>query len=316
MAGVLNLDERIEYVRQHVGRDPAAGVGDGDLEVRAVVGGGNSHVSLCRELDGIPDQIEENLAEAMVVQQNRRHALRLVDKLDSLPRRRHPEGREHFVRHFLQQHGLLLELHLPRVHLREVEDVVHELQKRRAAGADGLERLVPFARTLHSSLEKFGIAENRVERRADVVAHDAEERAPGLLGRTGAFKRILQLDGMLFSLFVLNDEHMEETDADETAERRKRRERPDDLKDNGRRQSDTAHEYHHASPAKCVTAANGLSENKRRNKNIVCNQKGEGKVTDAARLVIAAGIEIVEALVEWIDSQCRKVKGKKRIAEP
>ena len=243
----------------------------------------------------------------MIIQQNRRHALGSVDELYPLPRCRHPEGREHFVRHLRQQHGLLLERHLARVDFRQVQDVVHKLQKRSAAQADGLERLFPLGLALDSALKEFGIAEYRVERRADVMAHDAEERAPGLLGRPGAGKRFLKFDSMLCSLFVLDDEHMEEADADETAERGKRRERPDYLKDNGRRQGDTAHEHHHAPPANGVTAANGLSEHECRNQNIVCNQKGESQVADPARIIIAIGIEIVETVGERIDSQCHDV---------
>ena len=53
---------------------------------------------------------------------------------------------------------------------------------------------------------------------------------------------------------------MEETAADKTAKRSERRERPENLKDQGRRQGETEHEHYHDAAVRGIPTANGLRE--------------------------------------------------------
>ena len=158
------------------------------------------------ELDRIADQIEEELAEAMFVQHHRRHPGGPVDEFDPLAAGGQPEGGKHLVGQFRQQHRLRQQRHLPRVQFGKVEHVVHELQQRGPAGADGSERFIPFFLIFDSVLKQFGIPEDRVERRAYVVADDAEEHAAGLLRRLGAFERFLEFGHVSCRLFPLDDD--------------------------------------------------------------------------------------------------------------
>ena len=105
---------------------------------------------------------------------------------------------------------------------------------------------------------------------AYVVAHDAEEHAARLLGRTGALKRLLYLGHVLsrllalddglpqFGALALDDEDMEEAASDETAKRVKRQERPDDLKDNGHRHGEAEQKHHYVSPLPGTASAKDL----------------------------------------------------------
>ena len=189
-----------------------------------------------------------------------------------------------------QPHGFRPERHLSRVHLGKVKNVVHKLQQRRAACADGFESLVPLGLALDAELQQLGVSKNGVERGADVVADDAEEQAPRLFGRAGARKRILKLGRMLRRLFALNDclaqfgafalddEYMDEATADETAERRKRRERPNDLEGDGRHHGETVQEHRQVSSTRGIPTVARLHERENRRQEVEGKQQAEGQV--------------------------------------
>ena len=148
------------------------------------------------------------------------------------------------------------------------------------------------------------------------MTHDAEKHTSGLLGRPGALKRLFKFGHVPCGLFVLDDEHMEETVGDETAERGKRRERPNDLKDIGHGDSDAGQEYHHASSADGIPAAEGLPEHENRHQNIVGDQKREKQIALVSEIILALPVEIENAVVENIGRQHHDVDGQKRIPEP
>ena len=100
-------------------------------------------------------------------------------------------------------HGLILELELARLDLREVEDVVDDGEERIGCGADGLDEV----RRLRVELlveQQAGHTDDRVHRRTNLVAHAGQELA---LGATGRF-------GRRHHLFFVSDV---ERSADETA---------------------------------------------------------------------------------------------------
>ena len=101
----------------------------------------------------------------------------------------------------------------------------------------------------------------------------------------GALKRFLQLDHVFRGLFVRDDKDMKETVSDETAEGGKRRERPDDLKDKGRRDCDSEQDHHHASPANEIPAAHAPHEPGKSDQQTECRQQIERRVAYVARLI-------------------------------
>ena len=169
----------------------------------------------------------------MCIHKNRRNASSPVDKGYPLLCGCKTKRREHIVSQHRQTYFLGVESHLPRIHLRKVEDIVHELKERRAARADGIERFVHLGLGRYSVPKNLRISENSVERRSDVVADDAEEPVPRLLRRASACKRLLKVCFVLRRLFFLNDKHAEKACPDDTPEHRKRRIRPCDLHSHG-----------------------------------------------------------------------------------
>ena len=79
-----------------------------------------------------------------------------------------------------------------RFDLREIEDVVHDLEQRLGRRLHGREVVLLFGREPGAERERRH-AENRVERRADLVAHVRQERALGGGRVLGAALRGLEL---------------------------------------------------------------------------------------------------------------------------
>ena len=160
------------------------------------------------------------------------------------------------------------------------------------------------------------IAYDGIQRRADVMAYRAEEHAPGLLCRMGAFKRFLEFRHMLHRLLVRDDEDMKEAVADEAAECGKRRERPDNLKSDRRRDRDAEQDHHHAPPANDIPVAASFCEHAKRYQDIEGDQKTEGRIAQGTRLINTLGIKKEKAFVEGIGRQSREVECQDRIAGP
>ena len=99
---------------------------------------------------------------------------------------------------------LVGEVHAPRLDLRDVEDVVDELQEVAARDQDvadvALLLVVEVAEEL--LLEQLREADDRVERRAQLVAHVREEGALGLVRRVG---RLLGLAHLALGALALLD---------------------------------------------------------------------------------------------------------------
>ena len=114
-------------MRHQFRRDAAASVGDDDFYARAGTRGRDRHLAALRELDGVADEVEENLLEAEGVHKNRGNAVREVHELDSLLCRDARERRKYIVREGGNLHRLGFEHKFARVDLRNVKDVVHEL---------------------------------------------------------------------------------------------------------------------------------------------------------------------------------------------
>ena len=90
---------------------------------------------------------------------------------------------------------LLLDRHPPRLHLGEVEDVVDEHEQVTAAGAQRgqLRPLLVVDRPGDAQLQQVGVADDRVDRRADLVAHVGQELALRLVGLLGLQAGALRL---------------------------------------------------------------------------------------------------------------------------
>ena len=179
-------------------RDADAGIGDGDGQTDLGIElAGHGDLAAGRgELDRIGDQVEQHLLGLALVATQRRQ---IVGKGDLIRERRlvdAPGGqlpdRAHDV---AQVEHVLGELDFSRFGLRQVEDVVDDLQQVGAAGVDVADIgavLLVAERAQHLAQHHLGKADDRVQGRAQLVAHGREKAGFGLVGRLGLFLGLAQ----------------------------------------------------------------------------------------------------------------------------
>ena len=189
----VGLGKGLEQAGRLLGGDADAGVGDRQGEAHAVVGlrqGPDMDADLAHfgELDGIADQVEQDLAYpgGVAAQMIRRAGLdhggdgeaaalgldrqRLAGALD--------DG--------AQLERRLLQFHPAGLDLGEVEHVVDDAQQGRGRGAHRAHEAL-LAHVERLALEQLGGADDAVHGRADLVADGGEE---GRLGLVGGLRRV------------------------------------------------------------------------------------------------------------------------------
>ena len=129
---------------------------------------------------------------------------RFEDEVVALLEHERLDRRHRVAQHRGEVKALQVQLHLARFDLREVEHAVDEAEQVVAGLLDlleiGHERLVAgIARVLGKHL---AVADDRVERRTQLVAHVGEERA---LGAVGALGRLLGAAQLLLGALALGD---------------------------------------------------------------------------------------------------------------
>ena len=166
-AGVLDLDDE----RPHVA------VGVDAVEARA-----HFDKPPLGELDGVRDEVEDDVPEAQRVHHQGRHVVRRVADVDLRLGRPDPERLLDLVEERVAVGRRERQLRVAGVAPREVEDVVHEREERLAARQDRVHRLGLLLPGVGAVLEHLGEADDGVERGADVVADRGEEEALRLRG--------------------------------------------------------------------------------------------------------------------------------------
>ena len=139
-------------------------------------------VALLRELDCVPDEVEDNLAQTERVEEQQRHRLDASAQFDVVLARSHFEGRRDFVYQPPAVGRLGRNRHLAGLQRREVEYVVYQPQERLAADEYGVHRLAVLFVGLEAQFHHLRIADDGVEWGAYVVADGGEEVFLGLCG--------------------------------------------------------------------------------------------------------------------------------------
>ena len=94
----------------------------------------------------------------------------------------------------------MLQFHLSRLNLGEIQDVVNQRQEMPATGFNGLYRTMYVRWQIGPALQDLGVAEDSVHRGADFVAHVGEE------GALGTIRRFRCISGDFeFTVFRFND---------------------------------------------------------------------------------------------------------------
>ncbi len=220
----VRLLERLEDDAHLAGRDPDAGVGDGERDhvglrvgqrtglqellpdrLGHVLAGRTDH-QLDRpgvgELHRVRQQVAQHLQQPLLVGVQRGGQLRgdPYGEVQALLRGQRPESGLHVVDELDERDARRGDVHLARLDLRQVQDVVDQLQQVRAGAVDGLGELHLLRREVALGVvgEQLGQDQQRVERRAQLVRHVGQELALVAHGDRELFGALLQhLPGLL-----------------------------------------------------------------------------------------------------------------------
>ena len=201
--GRIHLGEVVEDVGQVLRGDTDAGVGHGQAHlVRAVRAHGHAHLALERELQGVGDEVAQDLRELAVIGVQPRDALGLLEHQGQL--RVGQDGAEHAAQggeqvHHLEPSGR--DVHPPGFDLRQVQQVVDHVGELLAGALDeqDLALLLIRERAVHAIEQQPRDAQRRPDGGAELVAHVGEKAALELRG-------LQQLLGLLVQLGIQRDD--------------------------------------------------------------------------------------------------------------
>ena len=180
--GRIGLHEFLEQPADLLGRHPDAGVGDRHRDLCASPVRDACHfdrdVATLRELVGVAHEIEQRLADARLVGMHVADVRRAMDDdFVAVLGCHRPDRRNHVVHQRADREALDVQVHSAGFDLREVEDVVDELEKMMRRAQDALEWLhllgmLQLARILEQHLSH---PDDRVQRRTQLVRHVRQE---------------------------------------------------------------------------------------------------------------------------------------------
>ena len=192
----IGLREGLEESRQRLVGDAGARVANRQLD-DAVVGRRlqrretHDDFALLGELDRVPDQVREDLAQPprIAEQRGRQRVVDLEAQVDALAVRAVREQRADVLDDVAGIAGNRVELDLARLALREVEDVVDHLQELHGGLLDRL-REAPLTGREVGIEEQVGHPDHTVHRRPDLVAHVRQELALRSVRILGEIRRL------------------------------------------------------------------------------------------------------------------------------
>ena len=159
------IDSRSGVVHRHAER----AIGRRDLD---------RHFAGVGELDRVADQIEQHLGQLLLVAVASRHVGRHVElEAQVLLRRQRLDRAVHLVDHVFHRIIGERQLELARLDLGEVEHVIDQAEQMAAVALDPLEHGQRLLRRLAVDAveDQLGVADDGVERGAQLVAHVGEE---------------------------------------------------------------------------------------------------------------------------------------------
>ena len=208
--GGVRLLEALEQARHLLVGEPDAGVTHLETQPHLVSHllqqtHGNADLARLRELDGVVGVVDEDLAQAQrVAHQVGGHvAGHIADQLQPLGSGLVAHHIRHAFEHAVEQERLALHHQLARLDLGEVQDVVDDAQQVLARLLD-LAHVVVLARAQARLERQMRHADDRVHRRADLVAHVGQEVG---LERGGFLGQLLGAPQFLFSALAVGDVH-------------------------------------------------------------------------------------------------------------
>ena len=156
-------------------------------------------LSLFGKLYRITDQIGQDLAQTQIVapDTDRHLSFYLVQQLDVCTGGTGAENVQDMFDTIMQVEVFVFQFHTAGLDLREIEDIVDDIQEAFAAGGDGL-RIRALLFIQRRFYEQGGKSDHAVHRSADLMAHGGQEDAFGTIGLFGLMTGYLGIPEGLF----------------------------------------------------------------------------------------------------------------------
>ena len=185
--------ERLKNARLLLGRQTRPGVGDVDHRHLTRMPHAQTHPALRRELDGVAQQVDQDLAHPLFVapHHGRQAALGLVLESQALGLRLQLEHGCDFDHQVVKVHRSYLQREFAALDVGNVERALDQRQQVLATAPDHRHRLLAVRRDRGVFTHELGIAQDAVERRAQLVADGADVAAFGLVGLVSGGARAL-----------------------------------------------------------------------------------------------------------------------------
>ena len=162
----------------------------------------HAHLPALGELDGIPDHVHQDLTDAPPVGEHGVFDPRCHDGREAQPLLLcfGPEKLQHVFDGARQRHRMRVEIELPRLDLREIEQLVDQTEEQPAVRQESVEEIVAPCPLEVLGPEKVGDPQDGAQRSADLVAHVAQEDRLRAIGLFGSLLRISQIGGCVLQL--------------------------------------------------------------------------------------------------------------------
>ena len=202
-----DLHERLEDVLEMIRGNADAGIRHNNVDVvRALLTVHRDFAPRFRELHGVREEIEQYLAELRVVGGNGECRIAFLH-LEVQPFRV-DQGQDECFRlgeRIPHRHRPDLVLHRACLESRVVQHFIDEGQQMPLAVLDALEcrALCGCDRTVHTDLEELGVAGDRVEGRAQLMAHGGQEVTLAAVGGLGFGTRDLRFPNQARLFFLM-----------------------------------------------------------------------------------------------------------------
>ena len=199
----VGLPERLEDRSDEVRRYARSGVGDGELDEIVRAAQRQVHgAAFRRELDGVRQQIPDDLLEPRAVRVERAdRRLRVDDDLDPLGVGHRLDDVDRRADDVVHVDGRAREAELAGHDPRDVEQIVDQLGLPPRAVVDRVRRARALRVVECAAAQHVGPAEHGVERRPQLVRHDREELILQAIGPLrGRARRLLALEELLAQL--------------------------------------------------------------------------------------------------------------------
>ena len=171
-----------------------AGVDHLELGDRAAIMHDELHAAGLRELDGVGQQVDQDLAQPLLVgiDHDRQHRRPLEDEIDALGGGLQAEHADQLVEELAEANLVARQIQPAGLDLGDVEHAVDQAGQMIGAAADDADLVARLRRQAGVLLQQLRVAEDRVQRRAQFVAEADDIAALGEIGGLGDLLGALQ----------------------------------------------------------------------------------------------------------------------------